>query len=304
MRLGRMCVWLVIVGVGSSLPACRADPEQCVGLAPPADLPLTFGGDRPTTVLVSPRYDHSCPTPLLVILHGYGVSGILQGLYFDVETFADDHAVIIATPDGTTDPEGNAFWNAGEVCCDFGGTPVDDVGYLRDLIAEISASYTIDPARVYVAGHSNGGFMAYRLACELGDDIAAIASLAGASPRSLDGCAAGAPSVLQIHGTADDTVLYDGGSNILGNGGPTYPGAAASVALWAAKHACASGPAAYDTVDFDLGQGGVDTERARYRGCAAGRSVELWTIEDGGHVPVVFSPGLELIWQWAELRGE
>jgi polyhydroxybutyrate depolymerase len=280
--------------------SCDKDPETCYGLEPPADLSKTFGGERPTTISVSPRYDHSCPTPLLVLLHGYGASGVIQSLFFDTDTFLDDHALIIAAPDGTTDIYGKAYWNSGDACCDFFDKDVDDVAYLKSLIVEISAVYTIDSNRIYVLGHSNGAFMAYQLACAWGDELAAIASLAGASPLSLENCADPAPSVLHIHGTEDDIVLYEGGSNLLDAGGPAYPGAQQSAELWAAKLGCAADPIVDDTVDFDLTIPGAETVRQRYSHCSDDKSVELWSVEGGEHIPMVFSPGLELIWAWMQ----
>ena len=94
---------------------------------------------------------------------------------------AEARGFLYCYPDGTiAGPVGaTGFWNATDACCDFGNTGVDDVGYLRGVIEEIARRFAVDRKRVYLIGHSNGGFMAYRMACESADLIAGIASLAG-----------------------------------------------------------------------------------------------------------------------------
>ena len=114
---------------------------------------------------------------------------------------------------------------------------MDDSGYLWDLVDEIKRQLTIDDRRVYAVGHSNGGFMSYRLACDHADVFAAIASLAGGTYKDENLCGPSEPvHVLQIHGTADGTIRYDGG-NI---GGVAYPGARESVQTWTQYDLCAA----------------------------------------------------------------
>jgi polyhydroxybutyrate depolymerase len=125
-----------------------------------------IGGERPVTVVVPSSYDGS-PTPLVVLLHGYGASAVLQDIYFGLSALAESRGFVLALPDGTLDTSGRRFWNAGDACCDFGEAEVDDVGYLTSVLDELEASYAIDPKRVFFVGHSNGGFMSYRMACDL-----------------------------------------------------------------------------------------------------------------------------------------
>ncbi len=88
---------------------------------------------------------------------------------------------VYATPDGTIDGDGNRFWNATDACCNFDRRTVDDVAYLSSVIADIQGQLAIDPKRIAVVGHSNGGFMSYRMACERSDLVGAVVSLAGAT---------------------------------------------------------------------------------------------------------------------------
>ena len=148
-------------------------------VAAPRPLSLQFGGARPVTISVPKSYAGG-PTPLLLVLHGYGSFGKHHEQYLGADTLTD---AIVVSPDGTQDPEGNRFWNTGSAaCCNFHGSTVDDVKYLRDLLAEIRRVYNVDPKRIFVLGHSNGGFMAHRLGCEWSGELAAVVSLAGVTP--------------------------------------------------------------------------------------------------------------------------
>jgi polyhydroxybutyrate depolymerase len=188
--------------------------------------PTVIGGDRPVTVHVPASYIPGTAAPLVIVLHGYAVSGALQDLYFGMTAVSDARGFLYAFPDGTVDSDGKRFWNATDACCDLHATKVDDSTYVSSLITQIQARYTVDPKRIFLVGHSNGAFMSYRMACDHADQIAAIASLAGAMFSDVSKCAPSQPvSVLQIHGTADDTVLFDG-DQIAGQG---YPGAKTTI---------------------------------------------------------------------------
>ena len=131
---------------------------------------------------------------------------------------------------------------------------VDDAAYLAGVITEIQASFDVDPKRIDVIGHSNGGFMSYALSCAHADKIAAMVSLAGATFLNPTDCAPTGPvAVLEVHGTADDTILYEGGTVDLGPGQSMapYPGAEASVATWAKYDGCATSSVVDEHVDVD-----------------------------------------------------
>ena len=164
-------------------------------------------------------YDPARPAPLLIVLHGYGSSGLDHDAYFHLGQEAAKRGFLYAYPDGTFDSNGNRFWNATDACCDFDRTGVADAAYLADVITEIRTNFAVDPKRIDLIGHSNGGFMSYAMACAHADLIAAIASLAGATFANPADCAPTVPvAVLQIHGTADDTVVFKGGTLDVGFG--------------------------------------------------------------------------------------
>lgn len=235
--------------------------------------------DRPYGLLVPAGYDGSQPVPLVLLLHGYGANGNVQAAYFGLNALAESEGFLLAYPDGTVDSGGRAFWNATDACCDFDGTGVDDVAYLTAVLDDVQGQYNVDPKRVYAVGHSNGGFMSYRLACDITPRLAAIVSLAGATWLDPGMCnPTGTISVLQVHGDMDTTVPYDGAAG--------YPSATGTVAQWATKNGC-SGPleVAAKRLDIDDGLAGDETMIARHSGCPAGAAAELWTIVGGGHIP-------------------
>lgn len=256
-----------------------------------------FGGDRPTYLKVPAGYDHSVPTPLLVVLHGFGANGYTQLAYTGLEDLVDDEGILLIAPDGTVNSEGRQFWNATDACCDDEGSGVDDVAYIGGLVEEISSVWNVDPGRVFFFGHSNGGYMSYRMACDRADLVAALFSLAGATWADPTACAPSQPvSVLQLHGDADSTVLYQGGDFSIGS----YPGAAVTVATWADYNGC-TGALTDDPARLDIDRSitGDDTRTAHHAGCPAGIDAELWTIEGGGHIPNLAPtafPGI--VWSW------
>jgi polyhydroxybutyrate depolymerase len=254
-------------------------------LGDPPDGPVIVGGDRPVEVYVPAGYDHAEATPLLISLHGYGASAEGVAAYLGLEDQADDFGLLLLAPSGTRDSSGEGFWNASDACCDFERSGVDDSGYIADLIEEVGDQLHLDDDQVFIIGHSNGGFMAYRMACEHSDLLAGVVSIAGAMPsREADCDPDEALAALQIHGTADTTVLYRGGSF----GAIRYPGAVETTEKWAALAGCATtGEDAAAAMDHQSNLAGPDTLATTYSdGCDEGGHAELWTVDGMAHTPV------------------
>lgn len=251
-------------------------------------------GRGPVRIYVPSSYQSGVETPLVLLLHGYGGSGAAQENYMHFAPIAEEYGVLYAHPDGTVNPGGARFWNATDACCDFLHSGVDDVGYLSSLIDAIGMQLTVDDRRVYVAGHSNGGFMSYRMACERPEMVAAIASLAGATWKDPADCApSSAVHVLQIHGTNDSVILYNGGAL---NGVP-YPGAIESVEQWAGYAGCSLLPVTnLPPLDLDASIPGAESTIRRYADlCDPEGSGELWTIAGGSHSPNLSSTFARLV---------
>ena len=170
---------------------------------------ITHDGIQRDYILYIPEiYDGNTTVPLVLNFHGFGSSASQQMFYGDFRDIADTEGFLLVHPEGTTFI-GNQFWNVG-----FPGisSTIDDVGFTEALIDELATLYAIDLDRVYATGMSNGGFMSFLLACQLSEKIAAVASVTGSMTQdTFDDCNAQRPTpVLQIHGTEDDVVLYNG----------------------------------------------------------------------------------------------
>jgi polyhydroxybutyrate depolymerase len=299
----RRCLLLVVVL--ALVTGCTAAVRPTVAASATVTAARPAGGVAGTTVTVNledrpfqlhvPRsYNAATKMPLVVLLHGYSVDAAIQEAYFKLTAESERRGFLYAMPVGTVGPDGNRFWNATAACCDIFGSGVDDSGYLDRLLRAVKAAYAVDPTRVYLVGHSNGAFMAYRMACDHADEIAAIVSLAGAVTNDPSQCAPSRPvSVLQIHGTADQTIAVNGGAIA----GHPYPSLATTLATWrhldgctdVADHAAAS-------LDLDTGLPGAETTVTTYStGCRNDTVVEWWSIKGGAHSPALranFAPAV------------
>ena len=263
--------------------ACSSSSGAPPGPSAPAE--ETLGGARPlVTLRVPASYDRAKPAPLVLVLHGYGVGGAVQAAYFGLSFLVEEEGFILAAPDGTRDAKGHPFWNALDFCC---GTGVDDVAYLLGLVGEIERTYSIDKKRIYLVGHSNGAAMAYRLACDAADRFAAVVSLGGTFYNDPSKCKPTSPvAVREMHGTADETLPYDGGYIKLPSLSDKVdvPSAASITGAWAGYNGCGAASAA-EALDLDLDVAGPETRVSRYSSCRAGADVELLSMAGTKHVP-------------------
>ncbi len=165
------------------------------------------GIERSYILYVPETYNPSVEAPVVFNFHGYTSNAIQQLNYGDFRPMANEDGFLIVVPEGTVDSQGNTHFNVG-----WGNSNIDDVGYTEALLDELSTEYNINQKRVYSTGMSNGGFMSYRLACELSNRIAAIASVTGSmTTGTTNSCSPSHPTpILEIHGTADPTVDYNG----------------------------------------------------------------------------------------------
>jgi polyhydroxybutyrate depolymerase len=269
-------------------------------ITPSSTLPTSTSTTIVSTVrayskFVPSSYSKDTSLPLVVLLHGYGATGAMQESYMKFESVAEKNKFILVYPDGTIDSTGRRFWNATDACCDFSSAVADDV-YLLSILKEMESNYSIDAKRIYFVGHSNGGFMSYRMACRHPDRIAAIASLAGASFFKEKDCGAkSSVSVLQVHGTKDETILYEGGQ-ILGN---SYPSAFASASQWATFNQCTQNAVSRSTqLDLESSIAGDETSIKAWTNCQNSSEVELWTMENASHIPTLVSTFATKIWEF------
>ena len=245
--------------------------------------------------------DPKKPLPLVMVLHGYGASGFLQAAYFGLDKLVNDKQFLLVAPDGTPDKGGKRFWNAVDACCDFDGKKIDDVKYLTGLVEEIASVWTVDRKRIYLVGHSNGGAMSYRLACDAAQTFAAAFVLAPLFYSDLTKCNPKAPiSIRQLHGTDDETVAYDGVGDAAGALVSHYPSAPKVVEAWAKWNGCSATPdVSAPAVDLDRGVAGSETKITSYPSCRDGTVTELWTLQGSKHIPMNLAPDVGAqIWSY------
>ena len=242
---------------------------------------IQFDGLERSYILYVPQaYTGDEAVPLVLNFHGYTSNSGEQLFYSDFRSVADTGNFLVVHPQGTEDDQGNTHWNVG-----WGGSTVDDVGFAAALIDSLAFDFNINPDRIYSTGMSNGGFMSYQLACELSDRIAAIASVTGTmnlgQPATCD------PShpvpVMEIHGTADDVVPYEGAGIFLGS--------EAVIDFWVEFNNCGAMPTITDLPDVNTTDGST-VEWFQYGDCDNNVAVELYKVDNGGHTwpgsPIAF----------------
>jgi polyhydroxybutyrate depolymerase len=206
-------------------------------------------------------------------------------------------------PEGHVDYSGRRFWNATESCCNFDRIAIDHVARLREWLTSAVAHPAVDAARVYLIGYSNGGFMAYRAACELSSLLRGIVSIAGAAPADTSTCRPERRlSVVQIHGDEDPIVSFAGGHLFADTRRPRHPSAEKSVERWASFGGCSTSPVVSRHLDLDPRIPGGETEVSSFPNCQGGR-VELWRIRGGDHSAGLSRYSLAAIWELIENDG-
>jgi len=216
--------------------------------------------------------------PLVIVLHAYG--GVAETAIgdFGLRDAAAEGGWIVLAPSGLVDSTGRQYWNATATCCDRDRSGTDDVEYLRQIILAAMIRYPVDPARVVVIGGSNGGFMAYQLACHTSEIVSAIVVLAATEANSERACQPRYPvSVFHVHGTRDRAVKFDGGelSLQLEQIAP-YPSAEVTVGRWALRNGCPT-----EQPDVGLKLGAVV---GAWLNCELGTSIRFAWLDQGHDV--------------------
>ncbi|MFZ5655947.1 MAG: alpha/beta hydrolase family esterase [Pseudomonadota bacterium] len=240
------------------------------------------GLDREYLVYVPAAYRPGRAMPLLFAFHGGG--GHMQwqadDANYGLPSKAEEAGFIAVFPNGFSRFPGGrlATWNAGDCCGDARDRAVDDVGFVRRVHADVSRRLTVDAARVYATGMSNGAMMAYRLACEAPDLFRAIAAVAGTEVTR--GCApAREVAVLHLHARDDSHVLFDGGAGPDAFRDPAKVTAFTSVPetvhRWVARNGCPAAPRRI------VDRPGVACDL--HSPCRGGARVQLCVTDTGGH---------------------
>lgn len=252
-----------VLGTSSCSTPAHATGESTIS--------LNSGGiPRSFIVHLPPSYGQA-PQAVVFNYHGYDNTAARMDKYTDMDAEADLENFIVVFPQGADDGLGKASWNAGIGPTGTTGS-ADDVQFTRDMIHYLQTNYCIDMHRIYVTGYSIGASMAYRVACTLSNQIAALATVEGAFYHFDGGCQPTRPiPVLEIHGQADTFAPYDGAPDRRLASVQTF------LNVWFNLDNC---DANNSSTIFQQ----ADVIGFKWSNCADGTVVEHYRISDGGHV--------------------
>jgi polyhydroxybutyrate depolymerase len=224
-------------------------------------------------------------TPLVIAIHG----AFSTAKTFEMETgfseLGDKEGFIVIYPNGIGILGWLQHWNAGHCCGKAAADDVDDIGFIIEVITDVSRYLNVNKRRIYMVGFSNGGMFTHRFGAEHADMLAAIAPLAG----SIGGRSGPEVSlwrtpppdttlpVILFHGQSDEKVPYWGGPVGGKPGEREYLSAQKSTLFWANGNGCVSPPRHEER---NGGAVGLDI----WDGCENGTQVLLYTLKDWGHV--------------------
>ena len=220
------------------------------------------------------QYDASVEYPLIIAMHGGTGNAFNLENQSQLSIKAEEENFIVVYPEGL--PLGILdirTWNAGWCCGMASSTDIDDVGFINALIDTLLDDYSIDESRIYATGMSNGGFMSYRLACELPERIAAIAPVA--ATMSMVDCQPNRQvPIIHFHSYLDEAGPYLGG---IGTGISSHysPPLDSVLNAWANHNDCAS---RNDTIEDNSLYTKIE-----WNNCACNSQILQYMTYDGGH---------------------
>lgn len=212
--------------------------------------------------------------PLVIALHGGTGNAFNLQNQSQLSSTANDEHFLVVYPEGL---KGGLFnirtWNAGVCCGHASQQNIDDVAYIDTLLDYLLDLYAIDERRVYVTGMSNGGYMAYRLACEMGSRLAAIAPVA--CSMTLDNCEnSSAVPIIHFHSFLDENVRYQGGYGV-GLSTHYSPPVDSILNVWSEINNC--------QVTNDTLIANSEFTHVQWQSCSCERIIDYYISEDGGH---------------------
>lgn len=325
---------LLALLVSPWLLAQQTTAPPCASQGAFADCALAGHADRPYRVYRPSTHDPALPTPVVLLLHG-GSGNASSAIDMSCPNgdlahpscwhqVAERYGVLLVAPNGTRISAGSSqrVWNAG------GGSNgwqlvsgpafvagIDDVAYLRAVLADLRRWMRVDANAVFASGLSNGAAMAHRMACEMADEITAIAPVGGGNQlETTRPCTPSRPvAILAIHGTADPCWTYvESTAACLTVSSTRKVGIAETMASWAQRYACTGQSS---RAEFDRDGDGLRTTELAWSGCSA--PLRLLRIEGGGHTypdgrqymsvssigPTVRDWGAERVWGFFAEQG-
>ncbi len=222
---------------------------------------------------IPPAYSPASSSPLVIALHGGGHNADMMETITNLSNKADEENFIVVYPNGINFL-GIRTWNAGTCCGPAVTYNVDDVGFIVKMINKLRNTYAIDTNKIFVTGASNGGMLAYRLACEKSDLFAAVAPVATTMVNTSPCNALRPVPILHIHSLPDTRVPYYGGYGT-SYAGVYMPPIDSVINVWANIDGC---PGSWNVI---YNQNGVLGKG--WSNCSNCSEVFVYTTSDGGH---------------------
>ncbi|HRE52467.1 MAG TPA: PHB depolymerase family esterase [Flavitalea sp.] len=261
--------FILIAGLCAVMAACKKQQQPSDGERYSGSIAVD-GQTRTYNIVLPPNYKEHQNFSLVIGMHG----GVGNAEQFERNTRLTDKAnaagFIVVYPNGSGRLQ---TWNGGLCCGSAAADNVDDVKFISMLIDELTAKYKIDPKRVYATGHSNGGIMSYRLACELSHKIAAIAPNASTMEMITPCNPSRAVPILHMHSKLDENVPYQGGYGVGISNAYFYP-LDSVFTVWASNNGCNPTP---QTI---VKEGYTET---KWVDCNSNTVIDYYLTNDGSH---------------------
>ncbi len=293
---GAIAMMLLAVGAVCAFnapAACAQDREEAVKVN---------GSPRSIQVHLPPEYSNRKRYPVVLVLHGMGETGSSIARISHFNRTADQFGFIAVYPNSregrwTYAPDEGVRiiggWGRNRTVMDemvrqprpddVGGRPLNEIAFFGEVLDQIESEYSVDVSRIYATGYSEGGFMGFRLGCELSGRIAAIATVGAVLPESLaETCSTWswrAVPLLMMNGTDDTQVPYGGRPDT--HAGLHLLPARETLREWAKINSCLPKPQ-HETIPPRT-SGGLQTRVETYSDCTDGATAVLYSIEKGGH---------------------
>lgn len=240
---------------------------------------LTVGGLKRSYVIHFPKgCDQGKSLPVVLALHGVTMNGPMMAWFTNLNKTADEAGFIVVYPNGTG-THSSFSWNAGNCCGSAMKNKIDDVAFINTLLDDLIQRFQVDSKRIYVTGMSNGAMMAYQLASELSDRIAAIAPVSG--PMGTQTCQPNRPvPILHFHGTEDEFSPFNGGIGKRSLSHIVSYSVDYSIQNWVKSNGCEVNPT---TETLSKSGDEMKVTRKTFGNGTDGTEVVLVEIEGGGH---------------------
>lgn len=213
-------------------------------------------GDRGYHVLPPDNWDGKSELPVLVHFHGWGRQGPVPVNHEHIGQATRKAGVLLVAPNGLG--KSWDFWRPGS----------RDTPFTKDVLADVSKRYPIDPDNIMVSGYSWGSSMAWRFSCEAGDRVKILFGISGTFYDQSESCKTGPVEVRHVHGLNDTVMDFPYGANGEETG---------AVRLWQRINGCKAD--AYKTSEWETSQ---KYTRYEWQNCASGKNLKL-DVHGGGH---------------------